>query len=669
LITIRSFHDLSLWVKVLVAPAVCLSTGAVIAASIWLGSTETEGKLAEVANSALPTAAASARLLDDIDTIEAKAMRALVWQQAGVAEATIDALVADVGRGLTALRTDTAGMVAARADGDTDLPRLKAIADRSAGYAKQLGDALDLVGDPAIAVGLFRRTDTTFEALRGDISGLAAAHRAVEAALVAGARGSSHASLVRSYWIVGGSGVIMAILLPAVVAAIGRPVRALTKTMTELAAGNMAAEIGAQDHRDELGDMARAVLVFREHMIRSSQIAAEQEAERRQAEEEKRAALINMASTIETATGSALQQIGDRTTAIAASADAMSASASRTGASAEGAAAAAAHALGITQTVASAAEQLAGSIREIGDQVSHSTALVGRAVSAGADTRTTIEVLNQEVERIGAVADMIGAIAAKTNLLALNATIEAARAGDAGKGFAVVASEVKQLAMQTARSTAEIARHIDQVRAATGASVAAVERIDQTIAEINAIAGSIAVAVRHQEVATAEIARNVIETAEAANEITGRTSEASHEAADTGRHAADLRDSMAALNHAVEELRHSVIKVVRTSTADVDRRQSRRYSVDIAGDLSIADQGQYQVRASDLADGGACVCGAPDMPAGSRGTLRLDGIPVPLPCVVRSADGDGLHLVFELDDAAGAALRSVLGRVELCRAA
>ena len=194
-------------------------------------------------------------------------------------------------------------------------------------------------------------------------------------------------------------------------------------------------------------------------------------------------------------------------------------------------------------------------------------------------------------------------------------------------------------------------------------------RIDQTIAEINSIAGSIAVAVKHQEAATAEIARNVVDTAEAANEITGRTSDASHEAADTGRHAVDLRDSMTALNHAVEELRHSVIKVVRTSTAEVDRRQTRRYAVDIAGGLSIADQGQYQVRASDLAAGGACVSGAPAMPAGSRGALRLDGVPAPLPCVVRSADDDGLHLVFELDDAAAAALRPVLDRLELRRAA
>ena len=83
--------------------------------------------------------------------------------------------------------------------------------------------------------------------------------------------------------------------------------------------------------------------------------------------------------------------------------------------------------------------------------------VVGRAVDAGRDTRQTIETLNEQVARIGAVADMIGEIAAKTNLLALNATIEAARAGDAGKGFAVVASEVKSLATQTAQSTQEIA--------------------------------------------------------------------------------------------------------------------------------------------------------------------------------------------------------------------
>ena len=98
-------------------------------------------------------------------------MRAMVWQQAGVAEATMDGLVKDVARELAALRASAPAWSPAALESDADLPRLKAIAGRSAEYAKQLDDALDLVSDPAIAVGYFRRTDATFEALRGDISG------------------------------------------------------------------------------------------------------------------------------------------------------------------------------------------------------------------------------------------------------------------------------------------------------------------------------------------------------------------------------------------------------------------------------------------------------------------------------------------------------------------
>ena len=133
-----------------------------------------------------------------------------------------------------------------------------------------------------------------------------------------------------------------------------------------------------------------------------------------------------------------------------------------------------------------------------------------------------------------------------------------------------LAEPLKQLANQTARATAEIARHIGAVRAATDASVAAVTRIDRKIGEISAIAGSIAAAIEQQGTTTAGIARNVAETAAAANEIKDRTSAVSDEAEHTGRQAAEVLDNATALRVSISELSQSVIRAVRTATPEVD---------------------------------------------------------------------------------------------------
>jgi len=310
--------------------------------------------------------------------------------------------------------------------------------------------------------------------------------------------------------------------------------------------------------------------------------------------------------------------------------------------------------------VASAAEQLAGSIREIGAQVGQSSASVGKAVEAGRETRATIEALNEKVGRIGVVADMISDIAAKTNLLALNATIEAARAGDAGKGFAVVAGEVKQLARQTARSTEEIGRHLGEVRAATAASVTAVGRIEHTIAEIDAIAGSIAAAVEEQGAATSEIARSVAETATAAHVMTARIAEVSSEAEKTGRQAEGVHVEIGGLATAVGDLRHSVIRVVRTSTLEVDRRHSPRYPTNLPCHLELADGSTHAARAHYLSDGGSFIESGPSMQPGDRGVLRLDGIRLDLPFTVRDAPDGALHVAFALDPAAVASFHAVV---------
>jgi methyl-accepting chemotaxis protein len=232
-----------------------------------------------------------------------------------------------------------------------------------------------------------------------------------------------------------------------------------------------------------------------------------------------------------------------------------------------------------------------------------------------------------------------------------------------------VATEVKALATQTAQSTQEIAQHIDKVRSATGASVAAVTRIEQTIGEINAIAGSIAAAVEQQAAATAEIARNVSETASAANEMTNRTTEVSSEAEQTGEHAAEVRENATGLISAVDQLRHSVIRAVRTSTTEVNRRHRDRYKVNLRCRLSVVGMGISEAQLADISEDGTAVSGGPALPVGTLGVLEVDRIDMRLPFSVRAVEKETLHLAFELEQASIPKFKQILQQLHLKQAA
>jgi methyl-accepting chemotaxis protein len=592
----------------------------------------------------------------DIETINGRMFRILALQAAQSADLKADVefqalqkQVEGVSRTLSTYRDTYAAPEQREAIGGliADIEKYKgAIA-----WVTQMMDV-----DFGSAVSFLKPFEGTFAELHGRLQAIQAARVAESVADANAATAAAKTTRKTFLWTTIIASTLVLLIALLIAQATGRSVRRIASVTLRLAEGDTEVDVSSLTRRDELGAIVRSLDVFRDGLLRVRSLQAQQQQEHEQAEASKRAALMGMAERIESETKIAIDKLGQQTTSMAGLADGMRESAVRTGQSSESAASAAALAQSNVQTVASAAEELSSSSREIGQQVSHSTRIVGLAVQAGTETRATIETLNQRVTQIGAVAGIISDIAAKTNLLALNATIEAARAGAAGKGFAVVASEVKALATQTARSTEEINRHIGEVRSATSASVEAVSRIEQTITEIDRIAGSIAAAVEQQGAATAEIARAVGETAQAAQEMTNRIAEVSTEAEQTGTRATDVHELASSLANAMVELKSAVIRMVRTSTAEVDRRRWQRLDVQLNCSIGAAGHPSQGATLLDISRGGACVRDGLPLRSNDRGTLRIAGLDLSLPFTVRSVESDLLRVEFDLDETGGAAL-------------
>ena len=246
--------------------------------------------------------------------------------------------------------------------------------------------------------------------------------------------------------------------------------------MEALTEGNLAVDVPGADRGDEVGEMARAVQVFKDNLIRVKGLEAEQEKQKRRSADERKTALRTMADSFESQVGTVVETVTAAASAVAGlvPADGGNGDADQRPGHHRGAAAAE-QASGNVQTVASATEELSASINEIAGQVERSRTVAERADGEARHTTDLIESLSANVASIGEIVALINDIASQTNLLALNATIEAARAGDAGKGFAVVADEVKGLANQTAKATDEIAAKIAAVQSGTADAVQAID--------------------------------------------------------------------------------------------------------------------------------------------------------------------------------------------------
>ena len=442
-------------------------------------------------------------------------------------------------------------------------------------------------------------------------------------------------------------GAALLLVGSAIARSIYRPIDAMSATLAALSQGETTITIGGADRGDEIGAMARAALVFRDAMADAESLRRSQEDQRARSEREKVAALQTMAETVERESRLAVDQVAERTRSMAKTAQAMAQSAEIVGGDAQGVASAADQALANAQTVAAASEQLSASITEIAQQVTTATSVTHDAVQSARIAQTTITHLSDAVGRIDEITVLISVIAGQTNLLALNATIEAARAGEAGKGFAVVANEVKNLAAQTSKATAEISTQVEAIQATTRNAVNAVGQIAGSIDAVESIAAAIAAAIEEQGAATGEISRNVSQTSDAANEVSRRIAAVSNEAQTTRLQASQVSIISTEVADAIQTLRDTLIRVVRTSTREVDRRQDERRSIDRGAILSVNGH-DHDGRVTDCSRNGATLMLADDaaLSPGQRCRLTMDGIAGAIEVEVVAQDQTLAHLHF-----------------------
>jgi methyl-accepting chemotaxis protein len=437
-----------------------------------------------------------------------------------------------------------------------------------AGYLKQSKNAVEMAdGDAGSALMFIKGAERNFadiEKLTDDLITRSSDSKDREIAR-AGMRLDQQQLTLVIVLVVAFMGIVVSFLIGR---NISRPVVAMSKAMRELAAGNFEVQLPGLDRRDEVGQMAHAVQEFKVQAVaKAERETAEREEKNRELQAARRTELHSLAERFETAVGNIIEKVDSASSELENSAVVLTKSSTATQQLSTVVATASEETSTNVQSVASATEEMAGSINEIGRQVSDSNRIANEAVDQARKTDARIAELSLAANRIGDVTQLITTIAEQTNLLALNATIEAARAGDAGRGFAVVAQEVKALAAQTAKATSEISTQIAGMQAATQDSVHAIKEISGTIGRVSEIAAAIAAAIEEQGAATQEIARNVQQAAIGSSQVATSISDVNRSAGDTGSASSQVLSSAQMLSSENKRLKAEVVKFLATVRA------------------------------------------------------------------------------------------------------
>jgi methyl-accepting chemotaxis protein len=376
-------------------------------------------------------------------------------------------------------------------------------------------------------------------------------------------------SAIRMVWISAVLGLLagLAAALWIGIKGLSQPIARLKTVMEALAGNDLKVDVPGVERRDELGEMARTVEIFKKNGLEVERMRAEQQVTERRNAEQRKADMIKLANDFEAAVGEIVETVSSASTELEASATTLTKTAEHAQQVTTTVAAASEEASTNVQSVASATEELSSSVNEISRQVQESARMANEAVDQARKTNDRVSELSKAAARIGDVVELINTIAGQTNLLALNATIEAARAGEAGRGFAVVASEVKALAEQTAKATGEIGQQISGIQAATQESVGAIKEISGTIERLSEISSTIAAAVEEQGAATQEISRNVQQAAHGTQQVSTHITDVQRGAGETGSASSQVLSAAKSLSGDSNRLKLEVGKFLNTVRA------------------------------------------------------------------------------------------------------
>ncbi|MBN9671801.1 methyl-accepting chemotaxis protein [Roseibium aggregatum] len=423
--------------------------------------------------------------------------------------------------------------------------------------------------------------------------------------------------------------VALGLLVIASVAAIfaarsiTRPIARLVDAMERLAGGDTKVEIDGVGRSDEIGDMSKAVQVFKDNAI--ERLKLEQQAQNeRDRERQRQIFLEDLINSFKSTISTRLATVADQMSSMRNSAETLNTLASDAQSEANSAGNASRSASENVSAVAAATEEMTATVQEIANQTEATTKIVNETVEAAEATNRNVATLSEAADHIGSVVNLIREIAAQTNLLALNATIEAARAGEAGRGFAVVAAEVKDLAEQTSKATDEISGRIGGIQTSVRDAAGAIGHIFEKVSDIKALTSSVAGAIEEQRAANEEIARSAKMASDSTGAAADNMSSVSGAVLQTSDEAGSVNASSDLVSEASDRLAEEVERFLQDVTKDVeDRRHAARKAFSQEVTVRLEDGGKRTVEFIDVSAKGAQVKDMKDVAVGHSLVFEL----------------------------------------------